>query len=149
MASIRQRIVDTVVARLDGAGKPAGLTVHRSRGIAIDQDTLPAMAVYLLAQRTQRVGGRGGPLSAHALTLRIECRVKGAIADEADVLLEPLVGWAVRALLGEPTLDGLVNSLEETQIEWAAEPADHLYAAAAVDFTAQFPTAVSDPDAFT
>ena len=69
------------------------------------------------------------------------------VPDEADVLLEPLVGWAVRALLGEPTLDGLVNSLEETQIEWAAEPADHLYAAAAVDFTAQFPTAVADPDA--
>ncbi len=51
-----------------------------------------------------------------------------------------------KALLGEPTLDGLVNTLEETQIEWAAEPADHLYAAAAVDFTAQFPTAVADPD---
>ena len=64
MASIRQRIVDAVVARLDGAGKPAGLAVHRSRGISIDQDELPAMVVYLLAQRTQRVGGRAGPLSA-------------------------------------------------------------------------------------
>lgn len=149
MASIRQRIVDAVVARLDGAGKPPGLAVHRSRGISVDQDELPAMVVYLLAQRTQRVGGRAGPLSAHALTLRVECRVKGAVADEADVLLEPLIGWAVKALLGEPTLGGLVNSLEETQIEWAAEAADHLYAAAAVDFTAQFPTAVADPDTLT
>ena len=59
MASIRQRIVDAVVARLDGAGKPAGLAVHRSRGLSIDQDTLPAIVVYLLAQRTQRVGVRG------------------------------------------------------------------------------------------
>ncbi len=146
--SRRSAILVEIVARLDAVGKPADVTVHRSRTRPIDKDALPAMVVYLLEETTEsRSSGRHK--ARRRSKVRVECRVAVAADDETtlpDDAVDPLLSWAVRSLLADPTLGGLAIEVIEESTTWDAEESDRVYAAAAVDFTVDYITAAGDPD---
>lgn len=140
MASVRERIVDAVVAALNAPGKPAGLTVHRSRTRPIDKDRLPAMVVYLA---TEDVGDHAAIAVMRTLRIRVECRVTG---DPPDTVLDEHVTWAVKALKADEKLGGLAVRINEVRTVWDAAERDKVYAAAATEFEIEYATAYNDPE---
>lgn len=146
MASIRAQALAAMAAALAGAGKPAGVFVHRQRALPIERDALPAIVLYVLEEEGEPVAQAGDPLRARHCTVRAECRVACAISEIPDDVLDPLVTWAVKALVGDQQLGGLTNFVTEQHTSWDAVAADKVYAAAAVDFLMAYDTASSNPE---
>ena len=145
--TIRETIMAAVEAALDGAGKPAGLNVHRFRTRALDRDDMPAMAVYHLGEVVE-LETHDEPSVRRTLTVRIEHRVKTLVgsSDSPDRTLDPLLSWGTKALLTDSALDALIISIEEVAIEWAAFEADSLYGGAAQDFKIEYATVWDDQE---
>lgn len=112
MASIREQIMDAVVAALDGASKPASITVHRSRGRPIDDDDLPATVVYL---RREDTADRATALLDRRTIIALEHRVSG---DPVDTQLDALLVWGTAAMQADPTWGGLAYETTEQSTEW-------------------------------
>lgn len=144
MASIREQIVDVIVQKLDEAGKPSGLTVHRYRTRPIHRDALPAMVVYLLRDPKDQTIRGAVPEAQRTLRVGVECRVEG---EPIDTQLDPLYVWAVRQLREDPTLGGLARDLQEAGTEWDAGELDKAYGAAAAVFEITYRTHLNDPEA--
>lgn len=143
MASLREQILEHVAAalRADGPGRPAGLTVHRSRHRPIDKDALPAQCVYLVRED---VAPSPDGKAARELTFAVESRATGAVPDTA---LDELLTWAVRQLLADATVGGICWRIEEKSTEWDAVAADKVLAAARTLFQASYHTLETDPEA--
>ena len=144
--TIRETIMAAIAAALDGAGKPAGLTVHRSRTRPLDRDDMPAMAVYHLGETVALETHDESVL--RTLTIRVEHRVKtlATSADAPDKTLDPLVAWGTKGLLTNAALDALIVSIEEVEINWATFEADSLYGGAAQDFKIEYATVWDDQE---
>jgi hypothetical protein len=79
MATKRLALRDYAVGLLRGDGLPAGATVHASRTLPFDPESLGeagAIAVYHVEESVAKGPGPGseGPLARRALVLRCECR---------------------------------------------------------------------------
>ena len=142
--SIRELITLAAVAQLGAVGKPASLTIHRTRTLAIPDDQLPATVLYVVKELVATVHGRTGVVVARQLVLRLEHRAAG---DPLDRSLDPLTTWAVQALFADPTLGGLAKNLEEVGLEWIAPPGqlDKALGAVAHDFLVTYSTLRTDP----
>lgn len=140
--SIGEHCLQQIVAALDGPGKPVGVSVHRYRSLPFDADQLPALAVYALDEQVQRVGTKQGAVASHLMRVAVEGRVA---ADQPDQALDPLVQWAVLALLGgDGKLGGYAMDLEQQAVEWAAVTEDKTYGAARVTFAVHYRTRAAD-----
>jgi hypothetical protein len=144
MASRRDQIIAAIVAALDGVGKPAGLTVARTRVLPTEQEDLPYAGVYPIGEETRRKGGEWGPLVARRLLLRLELRVKG---DPTDAGIDAIGVWCVQTIIGNQTLGGLTKSIHETGMQWARGEAENVVlGAAAIDFEVRYETQADDPE---
>ncbi len=145
--TIRETIIAAAAAALDGAGKPSGLTVHRFRTRPIDEDDLPAVAVYNLGETIQ-LETHDEPSVLRTLMIRLEHRVKTLVgsADSPDKVLDPLLAWGTKGLLTDSALEALIISIEEVKIEWVAMEADKRYGGAAQDFSIEFSTNWDDQE---
>lgn len=158
MASRRALVVDAIYTAVNAASvsnallgatytQPVGVTVHRSKTVPIEADQLPAMVVYRVAEE---IIGRDGPRGhkvKRGLRVRVECRVGTAADGETlEDALDPLTSWAVQAVMADPTLGGVSDSVQEVSTEWATADANKVYGAAAVDFLVPFITAAGNPD---
>lgn len=141
MASRREAVVEAVVAALNGPGKPAALTVHRSRTRPVDKDDLPAQIVYLLSETIPTE--YGVPAVDRELVLAVETRAQGNPPDEA---LDEYLSWSVRALMTDFTLGGAAMRVTEQSTDWLAEELDKIYGAAQQRFLVTFRTRHDDPD---
>ena len=147
MASIREQIIQAVVAALDGSGKPAGLTVHRYRTRPLEKDDLPAQVVYpagtggAVAETVRLYGGTNDVL--RELRVRIESRVMGA---QPDQLLDPLYIWAVKAVMSDPTLGGLAHEIREEATSFDAVEFEQPVGASATDIIVEYVTSQDDPE---
>lgn len=144
--SRRESILVAALAALNGAGKPAGVTVHRQRTRPIDKDALPAMVVYTLSEATTRGDGPRGYKARRGVRVRVECRMSVADETPADTAIDPLVSWVVKAMMTDPQWGELAHNTQEDATTWDADESDLVYAAAAVDFTIDYVTAAGDPD---
>jgi hypothetical protein len=101
--SITERILQAIVAALNGPDKPGGLVVNRSRRQSIETSQLPMMSVQLLRYEDSLPGeNRRSPIADVEMEVHVICRVLG---DEGA--LDPLRKWAVRALMADPSLGNL------------------------------------------
>lgn len=153
MASVREGIVDALVAAIDGVGKPAGLTVHRLRTRPIEQDSLPAILVYLPNESVDRdegdldgADGDTGPSVERVLTVRTEFRVKVPTGTAPDTALDPLYVWAVQAVTADGTLGGLALDVREAGTAWDLEEKNVAMAAAVTTFAVLYHTSATDPE---
>lgn len=152
MASIRERILESRRAVLDAgtamAPKPAGLRVHRSRALPIDRDKLPAVVLYCIDEEGERKGGEWLPLAENQLMLRAECRVSSVdLAAVPDTLLDPLITYVERILVGDQSAGGLARRVHRVHVKWDAVVKDQLYAGAGVHFLITYDSAAADPEA--
>lgn len=106
----RLAMLKAVESTLNGAGKPAGLNVHRFGFRAIEKDDLPALVV-------QHGGGVGINREVNDLTentdvVSIAIQCLGSQVTEPDDLIDPHLSWVISALEADPTLGGVVNQIE-------------------------------------
>lgn len=154
-ASIREQIVEAIVAALSDPSGPAGLTVHRARARPLTQDELPAQVVYVVEERsvvagnvafttpTALTGALVGSLTEHQLLLRVETRVAG---DPPDVALEPFVVWATQQVLKDPSFGELAINALEYDTKWTAQEASTgVFGATSQDFVIQYFSLAADP----
>lgn len=143
MASVRERIMAALEAAVNGAGKPAGLNVHRQRRRPIDRDKLPATVVYAIREDVRAFST--GPIRdvERRLRVRLEHRATGAPEDQ---VLDPYLVWGTKALKADETLGGLCREINEVLIEWDGEQADQVYAGAGQEFEVIYETTEADPE---
>lgn len=141
MASRREQLVQRIVSLLDAVGKPAGLTVGRSRSLPLEQTSLPATLVYLVGESVTREGRSDGRVK-RAVTIRLEHRAKG---EPYDAQLDAQLVWATTQLLADPRQGGLALHTNETELQWAEADRDAVLGAAAQDFRFEYYAPPNDP----
>lgn len=139
--SRREAVLQAVVTALNGTGKPADLTVHRSRTRPIDKDDLPAAIVYVLSETVPTQ--YGVPLVDREVIVAIETRASG---NPPDAALDEYLSWPVRALITDHTLGGAAMNVTEQETTWIAEELDKVYGAAQQRFAITYRTRHDDPD---
>lgn len=149
MATIRNQILDAIVSRLNGAGKPAALTVARFPVSNIEEASLPHVAVVPGRESVDRPSDkmRAYPVRERRLTVRVECRAKASgISQGPDEALDPLVAWTTKALLADATLGSLALECEESEISWQGDESDHRFGLAIVSFVVRYKTNSQDQE---
>lgn len=141
MSSVRDRIVEALVAKLDGPGKPTGLTVGRFRTKPLKP---PCAGLYGIDQEVAPGSGGGNRLVIRIFRLFVEIRVEG---DPPDQQTDPIEVWVVKQVLSDPKLGGLCNSITEVRTKWSAEPGSTPIGAAMLEFLVHFQTLAKDPEA--
>lgn len=148
MSTVRQQIRDAVITLLN-TDRPTGVPAASSRRyIPGRRDTDPRIAVYFFRERSQRPGGRGGPLRNRNLFLATVPIVAMEDPAEIDDALEPMLEWIV-SRLGNTNLGGLALDLEELgdggdSTAWAVEDRDLVYAAAPMVWRIEYQTLRDD-----
>ena len=139
--SYTERVLQAVVAALDGAGKPAGVTGNRSRRQSIEKSQLPMISVYPIREDvTRATDNRRSPLVERRLRVQVKCRVVG---DDKDN--DPVRKWAVQSVMADQSLGGLALEIMEESTDWDADDAtDADYSVAAVDFVVRYTTSRSN-----
>ena len=131
------------VAAVSGTTKPAGLTVHRMRDRPLNVESLPAIVVYW--------GGDLDPtpdvtdLLTRTARVLLEVRVKQAGAPP-DSVLDPLLVWAVKAMMADYTLSGASVDMEELRSDPNLTERIEGLAAAVVEFHVRYRTTYKDPE---
>jgi hypothetical protein len=149
--SIRDTILDAMVTALNGASKPAGLTIHRHRTIPLALDQLPAQVLYVLAEEVETGPARGlddKRLARRRMQVCVETRVN-ASGTTPDQAVDPYLTWAVEALCARQQLVASMHDIKELGGTWDAEESDAVRAAAKTVFLVDYITSASDPDAAT
>ena len=137
--SIREQVVDYLETRLQDAGGPVGLNVHRSRHRPIDHDQLPAVVVYPVDEDTELASMDFDV--RRTLRLRFECRVKG---NPPDTALDPILNWVNQRVFAVSKLGGLAIWVRELRTQWAGESHLETFGAAAVDYEVAYETMQND-----
>lgn len=147
MASRRSAIVDAIVAAVDGASKPAGLTVFRTRADAVRAANLPAVVISRVQEDVTRGDGSRGYKARRTLHVRADCFVSTATDGEtSEDALDPLTSWVVQAVMADVTLGGLAHNTNEVATQWSVSDTDAVYAHAGVGFAIDYITAAGNPD---
>lgn len=135
-ASLRERLVQAVVARLDAAIAPT--PVHRQPTEPIPREASPALLLFIegdqvLAHANDRVD--------RALTLRLVALARG---DDAFDVADQLIVAAHGALMADPSITGLSLGMQELDCEWDAEDADAGALAVPARYEIRYRTRVHD-----
>lgn len=148
MATIRNQILDAIVTALNGAGKPADLTVDRFPVSNVDEADLPHGCVRPGRESVSRPSDklRAYPLRERRLEVRIEFRVKATGDESPDEALDPLLAWATKALAADPTFGKLAIESEELEIAWEGDEADARFGLATITFSVLFTTNAHDQE---
>lgn len=149
MASIRETILTAAVSQLQGAGKPAELTVERFRVFQVENGSLPFMVVRPVQEEVRlATQNRLSPLVERDLRLAVECWAQAGTGLSVDQALDPVLTWAVKALvgIGNGTLGGLAISVTEDAVEWDGEAAQN-YGRCTATFTIRYRTTTQNPEA--
>jgi hypothetical protein len=144
--------MDVLFAALNGVGKPAGLTVSRSRTIAFSQSQLPGQAMYHDEEAVKSSPPRSldnKRLATRAFRFCVETRVNAG-SDTPDQALDPYLSWAVQALCSNPQVVvndvPLAHDVTEIGTKWESEENDAVYSAAKQFFLVEYVTSGSNPD---
>lgn len=148
MASIRDRIVDDVVSKINTGTPPAGVpTAKRSYTFQLSGDSI---VVFPVKDEADRIGGRvtGGPVQRRTLTLAVECRAQGTASLRPDQVVDVLAQWVEQKLGGQSkgVNDGaLYHVMLVGPTVFALEQADHSYCLARVEVVVEYQSRVDDP----
>ena len=94
--------------------KPTGLKIHRMRLRPLEHDELPAMCIYLLD--SPKPNSRAAGTLDRTMRVGVECRKVIALSGAPpDDQMDELEMWAVRAIMADETLSGVVHQIEEAE----------------------------------
>ena len=145
--SIREQIIAAAITALQATGKPAGLNVFRERTRPIEIDSLPSIMVYAEDDPPKPFDGQTyrSPFVVRVLLLRLELRAACAANVAPDTALDPLIVWAIQAIMANEQFGSLANGVEEIRTAWNSREGDTPVAAATIHFTVRYRTSRLDP----
>jgi hypothetical protein len=153
MASIREQILDQIVANFAAVGAPVGLTVHRMRTRPIEEDSLPAILVYTEDDEPKALGAQvfKSPLVERRLVVYIEYRALASLTLAPDQALDPLIVWGTKQMVTNEKFvsnaypDGLGMGVVELKTAWLSKEGDKMFAAASTQWLVHYRTSRLDP----
>lgn len=151
--SIREQIIDQIVANLLADGGPSDLTVHRMRNRPIEEDVLPAILVYAEDDEPKPLSGQvfKAPIVERRLVLYLEYRALSSLTVAPDQALDPLIIWGSTQMVRNEKFvsdaypDGLGMGVVELKTAWLSKEGDKLFAAASTQWLVHYRTSRLDP----
>jgi hypothetical protein len=152
MSSIRDRILDAVIAALSATGGPAGLNVVEDRTHSADLSQLPMIGVFSEDDDPEGVGQDvRAPLVEKSMTLTLEYRAAVPVPETGHQpvaprkVIDPLYCWAMAQVAKDETFGGLAMWVKEGAMKWLSKEGDTIVAAAAQKLTVFYQTKRLDP----
>ena len=148
MASIREQILDAVVAALSAGSPPA--TVERSRSADLGPADLPSIIVYPIRDQPGDNSSATRPAVLSRLTFVVECRAAASASVRADEAVDPLYVWVVQKLGQQRLADGaggwLNHDMVEGETAFAYDRGEAPYCLASIEFDATYQHLRRDPE---
>ena len=120
MLSVRERILQGLLALLSPVATAHGATLARAPTVPTDRARLPALLLFPESETVRRLNDR----AERELTLRLVALALGSANTAPDIRVDALMSAAHAALMADSTLGGLALSVEETDTEWSHDDAD-------------------------
>jgi hypothetical protein len=120
MQSLRERIIQAVVASLTPVATAQGATIRRQPTVPTDRANLPALLVFPESESVRRINDR----AERELVLRIVALAMGTATGPPEPIADMLLTAAHLVLTADATLGGLAIGLEETDCDWQQDDAD-------------------------
>lgn len=140
MQSIREQLIQAVVASLTPVATDQGATIRRQPTVATDRAHSPALLVFPESETVRRVNDR----SERELTLRLVALVLGTASESPEPIADRLMTAAHLALFADVTLGGMALGIRELDCDWQQDDADMEAAAIPARYQITYRTLVSD-----
>ena len=111
MQSIREQIIQTVVARLTAVASAQGATIRRQPTVPIDRAQMPTLLVFPDSEAVRRVNDR----TERELVIRIVALAIGTPTEIPEPIADRLMTAAHTALLADVTLGGLALGIVDAR----------------------------------
>ena len=146
MKSIRERILQTLMAMFQGVASTHGASVIRSPTTPVTRDQSPAL---LLVAESDQVSARPNDRVERQLVLRLTTLARDQVDGaghtvDANTIADVLLVAAHLALFANKTLDGLAIGLQELDCDWQEEDADADLAAMPARYQITYRTLAAD-----
>lgn len=139
--SLREQIVQAVLAAVGPAARDLGAGVHRSPTTALSREQCPALAVFA---ESDVIAQRANDRLTRELTLRLVALARSVPPTAAETEADRLLVAAHAALMRDPNLGGLALAIREMDCEWDVEEADAVVAAIPGRYRITYRTLVHD-----
>lgn len=140
MQSIREQIIQKIVAKLTLVATAQGAIIQRQPTIPTDRARLPALLVFPESETVHRINER----SERELVLRVVALACGTALEAPEPIADRLLVAAHSVLMADINLDGLAQSLEELDCEWQQDDADMALAAMPARYRITYRTLTHD-----
>ena len=139
--SLREQILQAVLAVVGPAARDFGAGVHRSPTTALSREQCPALAVFA---ESDVISERANDRLTRELTLRLVALARSVPPTAAETEADRLLVAAHAALMRDPNLGGLALAIREMDCEWDVEEADAVVAAIPGRYRITYRTLVHD-----
>ena len=140
--SIRERILQALMARLQPVAQVYGAGVYRSPTVALTRAQCPALVVF---PESEAIKERSNTLVTRELLIRVVALAREAPPDPPEVLVDQLITAAHAAFFSpDTTLGGLALAVHEVGSEWDIEDADATAVSIAARYLVTYRTARND-----
>jgi hypothetical protein len=137
-SSIREQLLQALVARLEPVAAAQRARLLRSPTLAVPKEQCPAL---LLFPESEAVADRSNDRVTRELALRLTALARG---EEAAEVADRLLVAAHQALFVDVTFGGLALGIKELDTEWDLEDADATACAIPARYRIRYRTLVSD-----
>lgn len=139
--SIRERILQAVVAVLTPVATGQAATVWRTPSVAITRDQCPALVVF---PESESLADRANDRVTRELTVRITALARAIPPDLAETQADALLCAAHVALMGDVNVGGLSLGIREVESEWEIDDADGVAASTSARYQITYRTLIAD-----
>ena len=139
--SLRERIIQAVMALLAPIALANGVTLIRSPPNGLTREQSPALLIF---PESDTVSPRVNDRVERQLVLRIVALSREAVGKAPETIADGLLVAAHAALFANANLSGLCVGLRELDCEWDVEDADALIAALPARYQFSYRTIAHD-----
>jgi hypothetical protein len=139
--SIRERILQTLVARLNPVATDQAATVWRTPSVSMTRDQCPALVVF---PESESLTDRANDRVTRELTVRITALARAVPPDVAETQADALLCAAHAALMLDVNLGGLALGVREVESEWEVDDADGVACSASARYQITYRTLIAD-----
>lgn len=139
--SLRERILQALLAVLRPITEAQGATLHRSPTVAIQREYCPALVVFA---EGEAIVERRNDQVVRELTVKIVALARAIPPIDPETEADRLLAAAHAALFQDVNLGGLCLGVRELDSDFEVEDADAVAAAIPARYTITYRTLVSD-----
>ncbi len=140
-SSIREQILQALLARLRPVATAHGATLHRSPTVALTRAQCPALVLF---PEAEAIVERANDRVTRELVVRLVALARAVPPVVAETAADDLLTAAHAALLADGNLGGLTLGIRELDCEWEVEDADAVAAALPARYRITYRTLARD-----